>query len=222
MAPLKQGRHFAFKQKLNLRSAIKGAPPPPFVYFVVNIQLHDNRGGIVKLLIAPLMCMFAIGCSVPRSVPEGGTLSGARVDPASKVLILSIADGQEKGDAPANGSGRGMVSVLRKTLSEHGVNISTSEASTAQQGFDEASKMGFDCVLKCVIVLWEDNATAWSGNGDKLKISVEIFDVKTHQLLAASSHYRVATGATFVSGTPDRFMDECARGALGKIYGWPQ
>lgn len=169
-----------------------------------------------------LPILFAIGCSVPKSLPEGGAISGMTVNQKAKVLVLAIADGQEKGQEPANGSGRGMVAALRQQLSAHGVPITTSEATTILQGFEEATKMGFDYVLKCVIVLWEDNATAWSGNGDKLKISLELYDAKTHQLVAASSHYRVATGATFVSGTPDRFMDECAKGALGKIYGWPE
>lgn len=94
------------------------------------------------------------------------------------------------------------------------------EASTNVQALDEASKLNFDYTMKCTITLWEDNATAWSGKGDKLEISVEVFDVKTKQLVGIASHYRVATGFTLVSGTPDRFMDECAEGALGKIYGW--
>jgi len=167
-----------------------------------------------------LAFVFGIGCSVPKSVPEGGAIAGMQVNAKAKVLILAVADGQEKGEAPANGSGRGMVVALRQALSQQGIPLSTTEASNLLQGFDEATKMGFEYVLKCVIVLWEDNATAWSGNGDKLKISLELYDTKSRQLVAASSHYRVATGATFVSGTPDRFMDECAEGALRKIYGW--
>jgi hypothetical protein len=88
-------------------------------------------------------------------------------------------------------------------------------------GLNEAQEANFDYVLKCVITLWQDNATAWSGNGDKLSISVELYDAKTRQLVAAASHRRVATGATFVSGSPDRFMSEVSTGALSQIYGWP-
>ena len=170
-----------------------------------------------------LICLplLALGCSVPRSVPEGNVVAGKTINVEGKVLILAVIDGQEQGQAPANGSGRGMVSALRKTLMQHGISISTSEATSQIQGLEEAGKLGFDYVLKCVITEWEDNATAWSGKGDKLRISIDMFDVKSKSMVAASSHYRIATGFTFVSGTPDRFMDECATGALSQIYRWP-
>lgn len=172
-----------------------------------------------KLLI--LLPLFLLGCSVPRSIPEGNVVAGQSINAQGKVLILSVTDGQEQGQAPASGSGRGMVSSLRKALMQHGVPISTSESTNLVQGLDEANKLGFDYVLKCVITEWEDNATAWSGNGDKLRISVEMFDAKSKTMVAAASHYRVATGFTFVSGTPDRFMDECSKGVLSQIYRWP-
>ncbi|MBK8573769.1 MAG: DUF4823 domain-containing protein [Holophagaceae bacterium] len=173
----------------------------------------------MKKLLACLP-LLAFGCSVPRSVPEGNVVSGRSINAQDKVLILSVIDGQEQGQAPANGSGKGMVTALRKTLMEHNIPVSTSESTNLIQGFDEASKLGFDYVLKCVITEWEDNATAWSGKGDKLRISVEIFDAKSKTMVAAASHYRIATGFTFVSGSPDRFMDECSLGALSQVYKW--
>jgi hypothetical protein len=168
-----------------------------------------------------LLALLAVGCSVPRSVPEGSVVAGQKVNPQGRVLVLAVTDGQEQGQDPAKGSGRGMVSALRKDLMAHAVPLSTTDASALSDGFTEAGKLGFDYVMKCVITEWEDNATAWSGKGDKLSISIELYDARTRQLVAAGSHYRVATGFTFVSGTPDRFMDECAQGALSKIYGWP-
>jgi hypothetical protein len=173
----------------------------------------------VALLAAALLIG---GCSIPRSVKEGGPISGQVVNLAGKVLILNVANGQEQGQPVANGSGQGMVSALRTTLSTHGIPLSTTEEMDLSSGFDEAQKGNFVYVLKCAITLWQDNATAWSGNGDKLSITVELYDAKTRQLVAAASHQRVATGATFVSGSPDRFMGEVATGALSQIYGWPQ
>jgi hypothetical protein len=165
--------------------------------------------------------LLSMGCSVPRSIPEGRVVAGQTVNQGGKVLILAVADGQEQGQPAANGSGRGMVASLRKSLMQKGIPISTTDATAITAGCDEASKINFDYVLKCVITEWEDNATAWSGKGDKLRISVELFNAKTKQLVAAGSHYRIATGFTLASGTPDRFMDECALGALSQIYGWP-
>jgi len=174
----------------------------------------------MKIIMSLAATLILIGCSVPRSVPEGGRIVGQQIIPTGKVLILTVADGQEMGQPVANGSGRGMVSSLRKVLSRHEIPLSITDAASTTQGFEEAAKINFEYLLKCTTTLWEDNATAWSGNGDKLKISIEMFEVKNHQLIAAASHYRVATGATFVGGSPDRFMDECAEGALDKIYGW--
>lgn len=175
----------------------------------------------MKYLIVALLCIVATGCSVPRSVKEGGPIAGYQVSPKATVLILNVKDGQEQGQAPAVGSGQGMVAALRKALSAHGVPLSISQSSELSTGFDEAQRSGFNYVMQCVISLWQDNATAWSGNGDKLNISVELYDAKTHRLIAAGSDKRTATGATFVSASPDRFMDEVATGALGRIYGWP-
>jgi len=90
-----------------------------------------------------------------------------------------------------------------------------------EQGFADAERGGFTYVLKGTITHWEDNATAWSGKGDKLNISAELYDVRSRTLVAAATDKRTATGFTLVSGTPDRFMDEVANGALNQIYGWP-
>ncbi|MBS1766093.1 MAG: DUF4823 domain-containing protein [Acidobacteria bacterium] len=175
-----------------------------------------------RIVLGVCLLLLATACSVPRAVPEGGVIAGQIVNTQGQVLILSTQDGQEQGQDPAHGSGRELVSALRKALSAHAVPVSISESRDVAQGYDEAAKIGFDYVLRPTITLWEDNATAWSGKGDKLEISIELYDVKSHRLTAASSFYRVATGFTLASGTPDRFMDECSNGALGKIYGWPK
>jgi hypothetical protein len=168
-----------------------------------------------------VLFLSVAACSVPRSRAEGGPLANHQVVPTAKVLILSIADGQEQGQKPASGSGQGMVAALRTVWATHGVPLSTTATASVQAGIEEARRTGFDYVLQSTITLWEDNATAWSGNDDKLNISCELYDVNSRELIAAVTHKRVATGFTFVSGSPDRFMDEVAAGALDKIYGWP-
>ena len=175
---------------------------------------------MTKIALLIVLCLSAAGCSIPRSLAEGGPVATHRVNPLSKVLILSIADGQEQGQSVAYGSGQGMATAIRKVMASHNVPVSMTATSSLRDGIDEARRSGFDYTLKGTITLWEDNATAWSGNGDKLNISVEVYDSKSRELIGAATHKRVATGATFVSGTPDRFMDEVATGALDTIYGW--
>ena len=133
------------------------------------------------------------------------------------MLVLNIKDGQK----PAVGSGQGMVAALRRALAVHGVPFSTSADMDIQAGFSEAQCDGYRYMLKCTITLWKDHATAWSGKGDKLNISIEMYDVQTHELMAAATDKRTATGFTPVSGSPDRFMDQVGSGTPAQIYGWP-
>lgn len=172
------------------------------------------------IAFAAICCLPMAGCSIPHSKSDGGPVGTYIVSPGDKVLVLNIADGQEQGQSPAPGSGQGMVDAIRRVLTAHAVPLSITESGSLDAGFDEARRIGARYVLKTTITLWEDNATAWSGKGDKLNISCQLYSANSHELLAASDHRRVATGFTFVSGTPDRFMDEVAFGALGKLYGW--
>lgn len=174
----------------------------------------------IKKLAFATCLLLGVGCSVPRAEPEGRVVPGQAINKMGKVLIMNAADGQEQGQPVATGSGQTFVAVVRDTLLDHSVPVSTTQTMNLTQAFDEADKMGFDYVLKPQITFWEDNATAWSGNGDKLRISMELYDAKGHQLVAASSFYRVGTGATFASGSPDRFFKEASLGALNKIYSW--
>jgi hypothetical protein len=174
----------------------------------------------MKYAITILLCVAIAGCSIPRSAMERGPVPGQIVRPTESVLILGIRDGQEQGQTPAVGSGQGMTAALRKVLVAHAIPLSMSQSTDLATGFNEAQQGGMAYVMQCVITLWQDNATAWSGSGDKLNISIEVYDAKTRRLVAAATHKRVATGFTFVSGSPDRFMDESAEGALSRVYGW--
>jgi hypothetical protein len=176
---------------------------------------------LARLLLS-LAIISLSACSVPRSVKEGGTIPGQQVIPAKKVLVLAIKDGQEQGQPPAAGSGAGLAAALRKALVGHNIPVAVTADTTVEQGFADAARNDSAYVMQATITHWEDNATAWSGKGDQLFISVELYDTNTHELVAAATHKRTATGATFVSGAPDRFMDEVSVGALSKIYGWPQ
>jgi Domain of unknown function (DUF4823) len=181
-----------------------------------------HRLSMTHFLLFGALCISLSGCSIPLSRADGGPVANHQVDPAARVLILNIADGQESGQSPAPGSGRGLVAALVKVMGAHSVQISTTTTADLSAGLGEAQKAGFDYVLKSTITLWEDNATAWSGNGDKLSIYVELYDSKSRELVAAATHRRVATGETLMPGSPDRFIDTVATGALGKIYGWSQ
>lgn len=175
---------------------------------------------MIKILAGACLTLLLAGCSIPQSQVKGGPIAGHHIDPSTKVLILSIQDGQEQGQDPAHGSGHETVDALRQQLSMYGVPVSTTDTLSLADGIEQAKRDGFGYVCRGSISLWEDNATAWSGNGDKLTLSVELYDSKTRELIGAATHRRVATGLTLLSGTPERFITEVAAGTLGAIYGW--
>nr|WP_320132377.1 DUF4823 domain-containing protein [uncultured Holophaga sp.] len=180
----------------------------------------------MKSIIAAIMTAVALGsisCSIPRSEPGGGHIQGMTVSPTEKVFIMSVRDGQEPGYPQAIGSGNALSSALGETLNAHGVVFTkpSSWAGDMDTAFQEAKAKGCGYVLSADITLWEDNATVLTANGDKLAISLNLFEVKSKNLVATGSFYRVATGITLLLGqTPQRFIKESANGALQKMYGW--
>jgi hypothetical protein len=118
--------------------------------------------------IGLLVCVFVSGCSIPRAIPNGGPIASYRVISRDKVLVLNVPDGQEQGQPPAPGSGQGMVSALAQVLEAHGIPFSTTDTTSLSLGFDRAQSEGIQYVLKTTITHWEDNATEWSGKGDKV------------------------------------------------------
>jgi hypothetical protein len=111
--------------------------------------------------------------------------------------------------------------ALANDLVAHRVTVSFFPSLDLTSAFAAAQQQGFAYVLSPSISLWEDNATIWSGNGDKLTLSLEMYDASTQKLVAIATHRRVATGATMLNQSPDRFIDEACAGSLSKIYGWP-
>ena len=143
-----------------------------------------------RLFLAAAAASLVVACSIPRQAKEGGALPGQHVDPTQRVLVLAIKDGQEQGEPVAAGSGQGLVDALRRALAAHQVPLSATPDMALEQGFADAERGGFTYVLKGTITHWEDNATAWSGKGDKLNISAELYDVRSRTLVAADWRVR--------------------------------
>jgi hypothetical protein len=103
----------------------------------------------------------------------------------------------------------------------HGIAVQTVQARDVEKGYDEASRLGFDYVLRGAYSNWEDNATAWSGNPDRAEFVTELYSVADRRLAASASHQVQASGATMLSSTPMRFIPELADSTLARMFGWP-
>jgi hypothetical protein len=106
-------------------------------------ESHEVRRGI-RRVVHRTRGMF---CSALQS--RRGAISGYQVNPAAKVLVLNIADGQEKGQEPAPGSGQGMIAALRTVLAAHGVPLSTSSTASLSIGIDvRRDVFRIECIRK--------------------------------------------------------------------------
>ncbi len=163
---------------------------------------------------------LCLACSVPRTRVVGEVVPGQSINPAGKFLILSCDDAQERGEEVTKGSSNALVSAVRDRMMQHSMKISITQATALEAGYREAKENSFDYLVRPSFTNWEDNATAWSGNGDKAGISLEVFDARTHTMLAASSYNRTATGFTLAPGSPMRFIDDAADKTLSQIFHW--
>jgi hypothetical protein len=177
--------------------------------------MRTSRAGA----FAALLVLFA-SCSAPRTRLVSEVVPGQAINQEGKFLILSCEDAQERGEDVAKGSSNALVSAVRDQMMRHSMKISITQSTALEAAYTEAKANSFDYLLRPVFTHWEDNATAWSMNGDKVGISLEVYDARTRAVLAAASYNRTATGATFVAGSPMRFIVEAAEKTLNQIFHW--
>ena len=172
------------------------------------------------LFTAFVFCFFLLSsCSATR-ISTINVPSPPAIPADSKVLIMPIADGVERKEGPAQGSGKAVMVALRDALLSHGFKAVAGEIKNLPEAFLEASKLLCQYVLKGDITEWEDNATPWSGKPDVVSLSIEVYDSKTQKNIGTVSHQAAGAKFDFSERNPDRFYPELADATLGPIFGW--
>jgi hypothetical protein len=133
---------------------------------------------------------------------------------------MPVQDGIDKTEGQARGSGAALTGAFRDTLMSHGYVPTVGTGSSLEASLDEAQKMGFRYVLRGTITEWEDNVTEWSGNPDTAKVSVDLYDVATKEIVGGSTHRMVGSPVDLFHRSVDRFAPELADKSLGRILGW--
>jgi hypothetical protein len=175
-----------------------------------------RRAGMLVALM-----FLALSCATPVHQTTGQWVPGMTLVATPKIILIDIADGQERGQEATKGSGQEMVGALRDRLMGHNIAVQTIQSVEIEKGYEEAARLGFDYVLRGVFTNWEDNATAWSGNPDRADFTIEIYSVPDKRLAGSASHRVQASGFTMMSGTPMRFIPELADNTLARLFGWP-
>jgi hypothetical protein len=170
--------------------------------------------------ISIIIIFFSFGCATPKNITTGQVMPDYRFPKDLKYVVIDILDGQERGQSPSYGSGQAMVSALIEELMKHGYSVTSIPSKDLSDGFKEAERLGYSHVAKGVFTHWEDNATEWSSNPDRVIFSLEIFAVKDHRLVGSSTHQIEASGFALFSASPTRFIPELAQKTLARILDW--
>jgi len=160
--------------------------------------------------------LFLAGCGERSS---GGLPPGTTIPPASKILIMPIADAVEPGQPVAQGTGAGMVAALRDDLSRRGFTPFPTAAATYELASQEATKAGFAYVLRATIPEYADNATAWSGKPDILTLDIELLEPGNWHIVSTAYERVGSSAVTLVSGSPNEMMGRIVRRALDSLLG---
>jgi hypothetical protein len=173
----------------------------------------------MRLALSIFATIALFGCAGNQT---GGGVVSPQLKPtslsAARILLLPIADGVERKDGPAAGSGAAMTANLRDTLIQRGASPLVTEATGLSAAFEEARKLGYQYVLKGVFTEWEDNATEWSSRPDTAALSVELYDAATAGLIGTATHRERGSAVTLVSQSPERFIPLLSRAIIGKLF----
>jgi hypothetical protein len=131
-----------------------------------------------------------------------------------------VADGTERSGGIAAGSGFATAVGLRDALLRQGFPPLLGDSTDVNAGLAEAHRLGYPYLVRAAITEWEDNATPISTRPDRAGLSVELYDVATHELIATSTHQVEGARGDYASRTPDRFIPELADTCLGALFGW--
>jgi hypothetical protein len=145
------------------------------------------------------------GCTTAKHVSKGGWLPGFPMWEQKSVLLMRVADAAEPGEGPATGSGEALTMGFLEALQKEQVKVSLTQETTVAAAAAQARGLGFRYVMRAAFTVWENNATAWSGNPDRAGAAAELYDAETAALVAMASHNEVASNMTLLGNSPDRF-----------------
>jgi hypothetical protein len=173
-----------------------------------------------RIVFAAVAIAALAGCGSTQV--RGGGVAGASIPAAGKVCYLPLADGHERGGDVVAGSGATMTAALRDELVSKGFDLAPLEPGGIASGLAEAQTLACDYLLHGEVTEWEDNATEWSGKGDSIGLSAELFRVGDGKVVSSASVRKKASAMAFVSRSPERFGEFVAASVVAQLFGLPQ
>ena len=152
---------------------------------------------------------------------RGGSVAGQAVPTSGRICYMPVPDGRERSGPEVAGSGATMTAAIRDELVARGFDAAPLQSDRLAAAGNEAHSLSCTMVLRASITEWEDNATEWSGKGDSIGLSAELFTVSDLRMVATSNVRKKASALAFVSRSPERFAQLIASDTVAKLFGLP-
>ena len=148
-------------------------------------------------------------------------MAGVAVKTEGRICYMPVKDGHERSGPVVAGSGATMTAAIRDELIARGLDAAPLEADSLATAGAEAGGLACTTVLRAAVTEWEDNATEWSGKGDSIGVSAELFSASDMRMVSTASVRKKASAMAFVSRSPERFAQVVASDVVAKLFGLP-
>lgn len=150
---------------------------------------------------------------------RGGVAGGQKVSTSGRVCYMPIQDGKQRNGETVAGSGVSMTAALRDELLKYHIDALPLQSTSLAKAQSEGVSLGCDKIIHATITEWQDYATEWSGKGDSIALSAEMYDIAGMKMLSTSSYRKKASAVAFVSKSPERFETIVANNTIAKLFG---
>ena len=170
-----------------------------------------------------LLCILAIGSGCSHSYKldrSGGIAAAPRLDRTGSLFIGMPADGM-LGSKTYGGSGNTTVEYLTTAFTGYAARVERARQVTPDKdaGLQSAARGGFTYFVYPTILHWEDRATEWSGKSDRVRVRIEIFEVRDRNLLDSVTLSGKSKWATFGGDRPEDLLLPPMREYVAELYG---
>ena len=156
----------------------------------------------MKTVISLLTLAMLVGCSSPTLYKIKPTTS--RVTPLPKTSRVFVGILPDAKDAPNQSAGNSLAARCVQRFASIAISTEPADANHHQE---EAIKAGADLLFLPRVLLWEDNASAWSGNPDRFELQVVTINLANKTQLDAGSILITGPWWTLGSYSPSEFTD---------------
>jgi hypothetical protein len=169
----------------------------------------------MRIVMPAIAMLFAASCASTTST-KALLMPGYKLPPKPSFVVVAVPDGQEHGQAAAGGTGRQMQFLIVKEVMRFGFPADPSQSLDVNAAFVHAAGVGATHVLKGTFTHWEDNATEWSGEADRVSFMLEVYAVDGRKFLGTVTEDATGEGLALTSKSATLLLPHLAARAL-----WP-